>query len=129
MRRGCRNTAKIPPLRPANYQTAGQSGYHSFVKSEGDLHTVIWKSLEAKIKLLNPYSEAARIRASALLDSAVTPEALGEQVEKPSSCASDSRQARSLYASNCIRPHHMSNWPSWGSPSSCSIITLVWTFT
>lgn len=32
--------------------------------------------------LLNPYAEAARTRAKALLDSAVTPEALGEQVEK-----------------------------------------------
>ncbi len=68
--------------RVKNLMVIGSTGYHTFVESDGDLHTVIWKSLEAKIMLLNPYSEAARIRASALLDSAVTPEALGEQVEK-----------------------------------------------
>jgi hypothetical protein len=68
--------------RGKNLMVIGSTGYHTFVEPEGDLHTVIWKSLEAKIMLLNPYSEAARIRASALLDSAVTPEALGEQVEK-----------------------------------------------
>lgn len=68
--------------RAKNLMVIGSTGYHTFVEPEGDLHTVIWKSLEAKIMLLNPYSEAARVRASALLDSAVTPEALGEQVEK-----------------------------------------------
>lgn len=68
--------------RAKNLMVIGSTGYHTFVEPTGDLHTVIWKSLEAKIMLLNPYSEAARTRASALLDSAVTAEALGEQVEK-----------------------------------------------
>ena len=68
--------------RAKNLMVIGSTGYHTFVEPTGDLHTVIWKSLEAKIMLLNPYSEAARTRASALLDSAVTPDALGEQVEK-----------------------------------------------
>jgi hypothetical protein len=68
--------------RAKNLMVIGSTGYHTFVEPKGDLHTVIWKSLEAKIMLLNPYSEAAGTRASALLDSAVTPEALGEQVEK-----------------------------------------------
>lgn len=68
--------------RAKNLMVIGSTGYHTFVEPEGDLHQVIWKSLEVKIMLLNPYSEAAKIRASALLDSAVTPEALGAQVEK-----------------------------------------------
>ena len=68
--------------RVKNLMVIGSTGYHTFVEPEGDLHAVIWKSLEAKIMLLNPYSETARVRASALLDSAVTPDALGEQVEK-----------------------------------------------
>ena len=72
----------IRQARAKNLMVIGSTGYHTFVEPEGDLHTVIWKSLESKIMLLNPYSDAARARASALSDSAVTPEALGEQVEK-----------------------------------------------
>ncbi|MBX3301125.1 MAG: hypothetical protein KF693_02800 [Nitrospira sp.] len=68
--------------RAKNLMIIGSTGYHTFVKPEGHLHTRIWKSLESKIMLLNPYSEGARIRASALLDSAVTPEALGEEIEQ-----------------------------------------------
>lgn len=68
--------------RAKNLMAIGSTGYHTFVDPEGDLHTVIWKCLEAKIMLLNPYAEAARTRTRALLDSAVTPEALEEQVEK-----------------------------------------------
>ncbi len=69
-------------IRAKNLMIIGSTGYRTFVEPEGELHTVIWKSLESKIMLLNPYSAAARARASALSDSAVTPEALGEQVEK-----------------------------------------------
>jgi hypothetical protein len=75
-------TLKIGQGRAKNIMVIGSTGYHTFVDPEGDLHTVIWKSLEAKIMLLNPYSEAARTRARAILDSNVTPEALAEQVEK-----------------------------------------------
>ena len=68
--------------RAKSIMVIGSTGYNTFVDPKGDLHTVIWKCLEAKIMLLNPYSEAARARARAILGSNVTPDALVEQVER-----------------------------------------------
>jgi hypothetical protein len=83
---GARARRKIRQLktgqgRAKNIMVIGSTGYHTFVDPNGDLHTAIWKSLEAKIMLLNPYSEAARTRAMAILNSNVTPQVLVEQVE------------------------------------------------
>lgn len=68
--------------RAKSLMVIGSTGYNTFVDPKGDLHAVIWKCLEAKIMLLNPYSEAARARARAILGSNITPEALVEQVER-----------------------------------------------
>ena len=68
--------------RAKHIMVIGSTGYHTFVDPSGDLHPVIWKCLEAKIMLLNPYSEAARTRAMAILDSVITPESLAEQVNR-----------------------------------------------
>ena len=60
----------------------GSTGYRTFVDAEGDLHNVLEDCLEAKIMLLNPYSEAAQARARAILHPDVTPLHLREQVER-----------------------------------------------
>ena len=60
----------------------GSTGYRTFVDAEGDLHNVLEDCLEAKIMLLNPYSEAAQTRARAILHPDVTPLHLREQVER-----------------------------------------------
>jgi len=85
--KGARARGKIKRLKASqgqvkNIMLIGSTGYHTFVDPNGDLHGVVWKCLEAKIMLLNPYSEAAQARAMAILDSAITPEALAEQVER-----------------------------------------------
>ena len=68
--------------RAKHIMVIGSTGYNTFVDPKGDLHTVIWKCLEAKILLLNPYSEAARARARAVLDPKVGPDSLVDQVER-----------------------------------------------
>ncbi|TLY29289.1 MAG: hypothetical protein E6K63_05620, partial [Nitrospirae bacterium] len=68
--------------RAEHIMVIGSTGYNTFVDPKGDLHTVIWKCLEAKILLLNPYSEAARARARAILDPKVGPDSLVDQVER-----------------------------------------------
>lgn len=60
----------------------GSTGYRTFVHPHGDLHAVLENCLEAKIMLLNPYSDAARARAKAILGSDVTLESFQEQVGK-----------------------------------------------
>lgn len=84
---GARARRKVRKLktgqgRAKNIMIIGSTGYNTFVDPSGDLHTVIWKCLEAKIMLLNPYSEAARARANAILDPSVTHENLSFQVER-----------------------------------------------
>lgn len=60
----------------------GSTGYNTFVDPKGDLHTVLQNCLEAKILLLNPYSQAALARARAILNPDVTCESFPEQVGK-----------------------------------------------
>lgn len=73
-------TLKMSHSRAKNIMIIGSTGYNTFVDPRGDLHTVVWKCLEAKIMLLNPYSEAARARVNAMLDPAVTHESISLQV-------------------------------------------------
>lgn len=60
----------------------GSTGLRTFADPKGDLHNVIQNCREAKIMLLNPYSEGARIRASSILDPDFTVEKFGEQAMK-----------------------------------------------
>ncbi len=60
----------------------GSTGYRTFADAKGDLHNVVKNCREAKIMLLNPYSEGASIRAKSILDHGITVEHLREQVEK-----------------------------------------------
>lgn len=60
----------------------GATGYRTFVSAEGELHKVLRDCLEAKIMLVNPYSEAAQARARAMLHSDVTPLRLREEVKQ-----------------------------------------------
>jgi hypothetical protein len=49
-----------------NVMMIGSTGRTTFVDPQGDLHAVLENCLEAKILLLNPLSEEARIRATTL---------------------------------------------------------------
>jgi hypothetical protein len=49
-----------------NVMVIGSTGYGTFVDAEGDLSGVLDKCLEAKLLLVNPYSEAASIRVQAI---------------------------------------------------------------
>lgn len=60
----------------------GATGYRTFVDAEGELHQVLRDCLEAKIMLMNPYSEAAQVRARAILHPDVTPLRLREEVKQ-----------------------------------------------
>ncbi len=60
----------------------GSTGYRTFADAKGDLHNVVMNCREAKIMLLNPYSEGASIRAKSILDQGITVEHLREQVGK-----------------------------------------------
>jgi hypothetical protein len=60
----------------------GSTGFRTFVDPKGDLHKVIKNCREAKIMLLNPYSEGARTRAQAILHPGVTLESFREQIIK-----------------------------------------------
>jgi hypothetical protein len=65
-----------------NIMIIGSTGYRTFVQPHGDLHAVLENCLEAKIMLLNPYSDAARARAKAILGPDITLESFQEQVGK-----------------------------------------------
>jgi hypothetical protein len=58
------------------------TGFRTFVDPRGDLHGVLQNCREAKIMLLNPHSEGARVRAKSILDPDVTPENFSEQIRK-----------------------------------------------
>jgi hypothetical protein len=60
----------------------GSTGFRTFVDPEGELHQVIRHCREAKIMLLNPYREGARVRAKSIVSPEVTPENLAEQIKK-----------------------------------------------
>lgn len=58
----------------------GSTGFNTFVNPTGDLYHVVLNCREAKIMLLNPYGEGAKIRASSILDPDVTLEKFREQI-------------------------------------------------
>ncbi|MBI5640876.1 MAG: hypothetical protein HZA17_10660 [Nitrospirae bacterium] len=60
----------------------GSTGYRTFADSGGDLHGVIKNCREAKIMLLNPFSDGASIRARSILDPEMTPQHFREQIRK-----------------------------------------------
>ncbi|MGH7180933.1 MAG: hypothetical protein ACREJN_03030 [Nitrospiraceae bacterium] len=65
-----------------NVMIIGSTGSKTFVDPEGDLHDVLKDCLEARILLLNPYSEEARIRATTLQPSAEVIGDWNEQVRR-----------------------------------------------
>ena len=60
----------------------GSTGICTFVKPEGDLHHIIQNCREAKIMLLNPYSEGASVRAKSIPDPDITPESFRNNIIK-----------------------------------------------
>jgi hypothetical protein len=58
------------------------TGFRTFVGPRGDLHDVLKNCREAKIMLLDPYSEGATTRAKSILLPDVTPERLREQISQ-----------------------------------------------
>ncbi len=65
-----------------NVMVLGSTGYGTFVDPAGDLHAVLHDCQEAKVMLMNPSSEAARVRASAVQDSPAQAESITEQVRQ-----------------------------------------------
>lgn len=57
------------------------TGFRTFVDPNGDLHRVLKNCREAKIMLLNPYSEGASARARSILNPEVTPGHLRDQIK------------------------------------------------
>ena len=60
----------------------GSTGYRTFADPKGDLHHVVKNCREARIMLLNPFSEGANIRAKSILVPEITLERLREQIKK-----------------------------------------------
>jgi hypothetical protein len=58
----------------------GSTGYRTFANSNGELHNVVRNCREARIMLLNPYSEGAEIRAKSIIEPEMTPSRLAEQI-------------------------------------------------
>jgi hypothetical protein len=73
-------TLKAQQGRAKHIMILGSTGYNTFVDPNGDLHAVLWKCLEAKVMLLNPWSESARARVNAVLDPNMTHESLVEEI-------------------------------------------------
>ena len=65
---------------PRHVMIIGSTG-STFVDPEGDLHSVLKHGLEAKIMLLNPSSENARVRAQSILHPEITLESLMTQTK------------------------------------------------
>ncbi|MEJ2695418.1 MAG: hypothetical protein P8013_02105 [Candidatus Sulfobium sp.] len=65
-----------------NIMVIGSTGFRTFVDEKSDLHAVIRNCREARIMLLNPSSDGARIRAKGILDPGITIEKLREQIGK-----------------------------------------------
>jgi hypothetical protein len=58
------------------------TGFRTLVDIKGDLHHVIASCREAKIMLLNPFSEGANTRVKSILDPDITIERFREQIRK-----------------------------------------------
>src|SRR5437899_10393013 len=65
-----------------NVMVLGSTGFRTFVDPAGGLHAVLQNCLEAKVMLINPYSEAAKARASAIQHPPTRVESLTEQVRQ-----------------------------------------------
>ena len=65
-----------------NVMVLGSTGFRTFVDPTGGLHAVLQNCLEAKVMLINPYSEAAKARASAIQHPPTRVESLTEQVRQ-----------------------------------------------
>jgi len=65
-----------------NVMVLGSTGYGTFVDPAGDLHAVLQDCQEAKVMLMNPSSEAARVRASAVQDPSAQADSITEQVRQ-----------------------------------------------
>ena len=60
----------------------GSTGCRTLVDPQGEFHPVLQNCREAKIMLLDPYGEGAKIRARSILDPYLTPEVFAEQIRK-----------------------------------------------
>lgn len=60
----------------------GSTGFRTFVEPQGEFHSVLQNCREAKIMLLDPYGEGAKIRARSIPIPCVNPENLREQILK-----------------------------------------------
>lgn len=58
----------------------GSTGWRTFGDPQGEFHSVLQNCREAKIMLLDPCSDGAKIRAKSILDPEITPESFGEQI-------------------------------------------------
>jgi hypothetical protein len=65
-----------------NVMVLGSTGFRTFVDPAGDLHAVFHNCLEAKVMLVNPLSEAAKARASAVQHPPAQAESMTEQVRQ-----------------------------------------------
>lgn len=60
----------------------GSTGWRTFGDPQGEFHLVLRNCREAKIMLLNPCGDGAKIRAKSILNPEITPESFGEQIQR-----------------------------------------------
>lgn len=60
----------------------GSTGWRTFGDPQGEFHSVLQNCREAKIILLDPCGDGAKIRAKSILDPEITPKKFGEQIQK-----------------------------------------------
>ncbi len=60
----------------------GSTGWRTFGDPQGEFHSVLHHCREAKILLLDPRGDGAKIRAKSILDAQITPENFGEQIRR-----------------------------------------------
>jgi hypothetical protein len=60
----------------------GSTGCRTLVDPQGEFHPVLQNCREAKIMLLDPYGEGAKIRARSIQDPEITPKSFAEQIRK-----------------------------------------------
>jgi hypothetical protein len=77
---GYNRPLEVPARCGAECHDDWLTGRKTFVDPQGDLHNVLENCLEAKVLLLNPYSEEARIRAPTLHPSEAMIEDWSEQL-------------------------------------------------
>ena len=58
------------------------TGFQTFVEPTGDLHQVVWTCRDAKIMLLDPFSEGAKTWIRSMLDPNITTESFNEQIRR-----------------------------------------------